>query len=229
VFAQRELEIDQDKNTIIVKMHPDTPHDDGAPYNLTENFKFKYHHVLHNASQETVYQSLTCDVVQGVMDGVNGTVMSYGQTGAGKTFTMIGDTRNYTHRGIAPRAIAQVFAEVSSRIETEFQVHVSYMEIYNERIFDLLDDMTNDQQKQEFQIVEDKKGGRGTFVRGLTMKKVNTEQEALNELFNGELQRTTAEHKLNKRSNRSHCIFTVYVAQRSPLASARRFCTRSST
>jgi kinesin family protein 6/9 len=149
------------------------------------------------------------------MDGVNGTVMTYGQTGAGKTFTMIGDTRNYQHRGIAPRALAQVFAEVGSRIETEFQVHVSYMEIYNERIFDLLDDMTSGAQKAEYQVVDDAKGGRGTYVRGLTMKKVNTEGEALNELFNGELGRTTAEHKLNKRSNRSHCIFTIYVSQRS--------------
>jgi kinesin family protein 6/9 len=201
--------------TIVVKQHPDGPADDGAPHNVSDNFKFKYHHVLHNASQETVYQSLTCDVVQGVMDGVNGTVMTYGQTGAGKTFTMVGDTRNYQHRGIAPRAIAQVFAEVGSRIETEFQVHVSYMEIYNERIFDLLDDMTKSERKAEYAVVDDAKGGRGTYVRGLTMKKVNTEGEALNELFNGELGRTTAEHKLNKRSNRSHCIFTVYVSQRS--------------
>ena len=82
------------------------------------------------------------------MDGVNGTIMSYGQTGAGKTFTMIGDTRNYAHRGIAPRAIAQVFSEVDSRVETDFKVRVSYMEIYNERIFDLLDDKSSTEQKE---------------------------------------------------------------------------------
>lgn len=156
---------------------------------------------------------MTSEIVLGVMDGVNGTVMSYGQTGAGKTFTMIGDTRNYQHRGIAPRAIAQVFAEVDSRIETDFKVSVSYMEIYNERIFDLLDDKTGE--TQNLQICEDTKGGKGVYIRGITMKDVATEQHALNELFNGELGRTTACHKLNKRSNRSHCIFTIYVTQRS--------------
>jgi len=213
-FAGKELNIDQDNNTICVDAGGG-PHEDGTPYNRQDNYKFKYHQILHNASQETVYASLTADVVQSVMDGVNGTIMSYGQTGAGKTFTMIGDTRNYAHRGIAPRAIAQVFSEVGSRIETDFKVRVSYMEIYNERIFDLLDDQSSDQQKETLQICDDKKGGRGVYVRGITMKDVPTEGDALNELFNGELGRTTAEHKLNKRSNRSHCIFTIYVSQRS--------------
>lgn len=213
-YAQKELQIDQEANTITVDAGSG-PHEDGTPYNRQDNYKFKYHQILHNASQETVYARLTSDVVQQVMDGVNGTIMSYGQTGAGKTFTMIGDTRNYQHRGIAPRAIAQVFSEVDSRIETEFKVRVSYMEIYNERIFDLLDDQSNTEQKETLQIVDDKKGGKGVYVRGITMKDVPTEGDALNELFNGELGRTTAEHKLNKRSNRSHCIFTIYVSQRS--------------
>ena len=58
------------------------------------------------------------------MDGINGTIMTYGQTGSGKTFTMMGDTQNYQHRGIAPRALSQIFQEVAMRIETQFTISV---------------------------------------------------------------------------------------------------------
>ena len=187
-----------------------------GPNNQETSFRFSYHHVLHNASQETVYDSLARDVVQGVADGVNGTIMSYGQTGSGKTFTMIGDTSNYVHRGVAPRALSHIFSEVGMRVETQFTVTCTYMEIYNEKIFDLLESLDGgaEPRSQDFTIAEEK-GGRGVFVRGLTEVRVASEQEALNLLFSGELGRTTAQHKLNRRSNRSHSVFTVYVAQRS--------------
>ena len=87
------------------------------------------------------------------------------------------------------------------------------MEIYNERIFDLLDDLSHPNQAHEYAIV-DEKDGRGTCVRGLHEIEVFSEKEALNLLFGGELSRTTATHKLNKRSNRSHSIFTIYVQKR---------------
>merc|ERR1719261_2419676 len=107
---------------------------------------------------------------------------------------MIGDTRNYQHRGIAPRAIGQVFSEIQSRFETEYRVTVSYMEIYNERMFDLLDG--GEGQHEEYQVVQDVRGGRGVVVRGMTEREVSTEREALDALFEGELQRTTAQHSL---------------------------------
>lgn len=129
---------------------------------------------------------------------------------------MIGDTRNYQHRGIAPRAIAQVYEEAENRIEISYSIKVSYMEIYNDRIYDLLETFdipgSSDPHKGDFVVVED---ARGTYVRGLTQVEVLSEQEALDQLFNGELQRTVAEHQLNKRSNRSHCIFTFHISQKS--------------
>eukprot|EP00615_Pteridomonas_danica_P004200 CAMPEP_0114353398 /NCGR_PEP_ID=MMETSP0101-20121206/18639_1 /TAXON_ID=38822 ORGANISM="Pteridomonas danica, Strain PT" /NCGR_SAMPLE_ID=MMETSP0101 /ASSEMBLY_ACC=CAM_ASM_000211 /LENGTH=823 /DNA_ID=CAMNT_0001494225 /DNA_START=6 /DNA_END=2477 /DNA_ORIENTATION=- len=213
-FAQDELFVDTSSNSIAVS--PDTgAHEEiMGPNNQQSNFKFTFHHVLHNSAQETVYDSLARDVVQGVADGINGTIMSYGQTGSGKTFTMIGDTSNFQHRGIAPRALSHIFSEVSMRNETHFTVMCTYMEIYNERIFDLLAEVKGSERTREYTIAEDK-GGRGVHVRGLTEVPVNSEQEALNLLFSGELGRTTAQHKLNRRSNRSHSIFTVYIAQRS--------------
>lgn len=87
------------------------------------------------------------------------------------------------------------------------------MEIYNERIYDLLVDLSRPEQPYEFTIAEEK-DGRGMIVRGLNEVEVRDEASALNLLFTGGLSRTTATHKLNKRSNRSHSIFTVYLQQR---------------
>ncbi|KAJ8548595.1 hypothetical protein ON010_g11077 [Phytophthora cinnamomi] len=137
---------------------------------------------------------------------------------------MIGDTRNYQHRGIAPRAIAQLYEEVESRIELQYTIRVSYMEIYNDRIYDLLEGQQGGDRgggggNGELVVVED---ARGTYVRGLTQVEVRSEQEALDQLFNGELQRTVAEHQLNKRSNRSHCVLTFHIAQKSRAGGTER-------
>lgn len=125
----------------------------------------------------------------------------------------IGDAASYEHRGVAPRAITQLFQEINSRVELEFLVSCTYMEIYNERIYDLLVDVANPEIGSEYTIVEER-DGRGIFVRGLTELEVRDEASALNLLFTGGLSRTTATHKLNKRSNRSHSIFTLYLQQR---------------
>jgi kinesin family protein 6/9 len=115
---------------------------------------------------------------------------------------MNGDTQNYDHRGLAPRAISQIFSEVSSRIEYEFKVSCSYIEIYNERIFDLLDDLSGPDQVRDYKREK------------VTEVEIQSESEALNVLFTGELARTTATHRLNRKSNRSHSLFTVYLEQR---------------
>ena len=78
------------------------------------------------------------DIVKSVVDGYNGTIFCYGQTGAGKTFTMSGSTLNYKYRGMIPRAISSVFEQVGTKFEQEITVRVSYVEIYNELMFDLL-------------------------------------------------------------------------------------------
>ena len=94
----------------------------------------------------------------------------------------IGDPNNYVHRGIAPRALAQIFSEVEARHQVVFKITITYMEIYNERIFDLVDDVASKEHKTDFTIVEEK-GGRGVFARGLTEYEVQSEEEALNLLF----------------------------------------------
>lgn len=211
-FAQDNIIIDTEHNTIQIttgeKAEP------GAILNNRQNsFKFRFDHVFHNASQSDVYDLFARDIVQSVVDGINGCIMTYGQTGSGKTFTMMGDTQNYEHRGVSSRSLSQIFNEVNSRVEFEYRVTCTYMEIYNERIYDLLTDLSNPDSNRDYTIVEEQ-GGRGTFVRGLTEIEVTNENEALNLLFSGELARTTAMHKLNRKSNRSHSLFTVYLEQR---------------
>ena len=213
-FAQDNINIDQEHGTIQINSSRDGAPQPGAILNnRNTNFKFRVDHVFHNASQAQVYDLYAHDIVMGVIDGINGAIMTYGQTGSGKTFTMMGDINNFEHRGIAPKSLGQIFSEVNSRIEFEFKVSCTYMEIYNEKIFDLLQDLSNPDTASDFTIVEEP-GGRGIFVRGLTEVEVANENEALNLLFSGELARTTATHKLNRKSNRSHSIFTIYVQQR---------------
>lgn len=107
--------------------------------NKTTNLTFKYDSVLHNCSQEEVYEKVVRDVVSRVMQGTNGTIMAYGQTGSGKSHTILGTPTDYRNRGIAPRAISQVFACMAEKPEIDYSIAVSYMEIYNDKIIDLLE------------------------------------------------------------------------------------------
>jgi kinesin family protein 6/9 len=213
-FASNLIEIDPDSNVVV--LHNESTEDESTPFNnqnLTHHFH--YHQVFLNANQDDVYDASAREIVQNTIYGSNGAIIAYGQTGSGKTFTMIGDTKNYEHRGIAPRAISHLFAEIHARSEIEYKVVISSMEIYNERIYDLLADFSESARKgsQEYTILEDRHG-KGVYVRGLTEVEVQTEEEALNLLFSGELSKTTARHLLNRRSNRSHSIFTVTLYQK---------------
>ena len=134
---------------------------------------------------------------------------------------MIGDTQNFEHRGIVPRAVNHIFREVKLRMSFDVRVSCTYCEIYNEKIYDLLADLSNFDQAVDYIVAEDK-DGRGIFVRGLSEISVEDETEALNLLFRGELFRTTATHKLNRKSNRSHSIFTIYLQQSSSSEATER-------
>lgn len=213
-FAHGALMVDTDRHTVDLKL--DATHDD-VVNNQVNNFSFKYHKVLLNASQDTVYEQCAHEVVEQAFKGINGTIMAYGQTGAGKTFTMVGGTQSFEHRGIIPRAITSLFDMIYSRTDMSYNVKVSYMEIYNEQMFDLLDNVG---QSDHLQIIDDHVGG--VKVKGLTMVGVSDEQDVLNHFFNGENNRAVAQHSLNDESSRSHAIFTVHLEARSKIESAER-------
>ena len=166
--------------------------------------------ILHNASQDTVYGECVQDVVSSVLDGYNGTVFAYGQTGAGKTYTMCGDTGAYQQRGTVPRALHQIFSESDARVDRDVTVKVSYLEIYNEVLYDLLADGGEGLES----VLNITDHGGVTDIKGLSKVEVANEQEALALFFAGENVRSTVAHTLNKSSSRSHCIFTVHIETR---------------
>ena len=169
---------------------------------------------MHNASQEDVFDYCALETVQQVANGYNGTVMCYGQTGAGKTFTMNGSTPNYKYRGIIPRAINQIYQEVGRGLDHDFNIMVSFLEIYNEQIFDLLSDEPRDAYgASQISIQDDAKGE--VHVRGLSLVHAKNEEEALNLLFEGETRKTLASTKMNDQSSRAHCVYTLHVERKS--------------
>ena len=218
-FCQNNLSVNMDDNTVRLTLahNADDPHETS---NRQDTYNFRFHNVLSNAGQDSVYESCGRSVVGGAVNGVNGTIMSYGQTGAGKTFTMLGNLTAYHQRGLIPRAVSQLFEEIEARTEYEFKVRCSYLELYNERVFDLLGEKTG--VTKDWKIGEDTKTGMGMHVKDLTIEVCKSEEDVLNCLFRGAEMRTTARHILNNTSNRSHCIFCVYLEQRSRLGSSEK-------
>lgn len=189
--------------------------------NQLEHWKFKYDKLMHNASQEAVFEYCAQEAVSSVVDGYNSTVMCYGQTASGKTFTMTGSTQNYKYRGIIPRALNNIFQEVGGRFDHQIAVKVSYVEIYNELLFDMLSTTPpHEQTGTSISVLEDMKGE--VHLKGLTTVECRNEEEALNCLFEGETNRTTADNLLNKTSSRSHAIFTIHLESRSTIETSEK-------
>jgi len=192
----------------------------GHVNNQQESWHFKLDKVMANATQEQVFDCCAADVARSVMDGYNGTLMAYGQTGAGKTHTMTGGHVGFQDRGIVARSISLIYAEAEARRQNNTTIRLSYCEIYNELTFDLLNDIGVSEQTGDLQIVEDAKGS--IHVRGLSMPIAANEEEALHIFFQGDTNRHVAEHALNKGSTRSHCVFTIHVETRSKVESTEK-------
>jgi len=217
-FASKNVQLDLENKKI--EAHIPKDNTQGLINNQQEHWKFNFDEILHNSSQEEVYDVCAREIVQNVMEGYNGTVLAYGQTGAGKTYTMSGGQQSYRFRGIIPRAVSQLFQETQSRPDQAFTIRVSFCEVYNELVYDLLSSVAPPDQTGTIMIQEDSK--HGIIVKGLSQVVCNSEEEALNQLFEGETSRTIAEHKLNKSSTRSHCVYTLHLEARSRVESSEK-------
>ncbi|XP_050747249.1 kinesin-like protein KIF9 [Gymnogyps californianus] len=209
-FAQDMIKFGPDNKSIDIYIKKDAKK--GVVNNRQTDWSFRLDGVLHNTSQELAYETVAKKLVSEALIGYNGTIMCYGQTGAGKTYTMTGATAEYKHRGIIPRAIQQVFKATAHSVDPFVTVRISYLEIYNETLFDLLSTMTHNGTSDMQMAVVD--CPQGVYVKGLSIHSVSHEEDALNLLFEGETNRVIAEHTLNKNSSRSHCIFTIYIESR---------------
>ncbi|XP_058583149.1 kinesin-like protein KIF9 isoform X4 [Neofelis nebulosa] len=220
-FAHEMIKYGDDNKSIDIHLKKDTRR--GVVNNQQTDWSFKLDGVLHNASQDLVYETVAKDVVAQALDGYNGTIMCYGQTGAGKTYTMTGTTENYKHRGILPRALQQVFRMIEERPTHAITVRVSYLEIYNESLFDLLSTLPYvGPSVTPMTIVENP---QGVFIKGLSVHLTSQEEDAFSLLFEGETNRIIASHTMNKNSSRSHCIFTIYVEAHSRTLSDEKYIT----
>eukprot|EP00879_Flechtneria_rotunda_P027678 GHRR01029659.1.p1 GENE.GHRR01029659.1~~GHRR01029659.1.p1 ORF type:complete len:728 (+),score=322.72 GHRR01029659.1:391-2574(+) len=209
------LKIDKDGESITITF----PKEESLGFinNQLANLTFKYDGVLENVSQDIVYNICAQEAVDSVLSGYNATIICYGQTGAGKTFTMSGDAHNYAHRGVIPRALHHVFREIDLRTDRLYKVHVSYMEIYNEALYDLLSDKPA--ASDSLSVLDD---ASNTVVRGLTKVEVHNEEEALSHFFLGSQGRSTAVNVLNSNSSRSHLLFSLYVEMRTSAEASER-------
>ncbi|XP_035582832.1 kinesin-like protein KIF9 isoform X7 [Zalophus californianus] len=220
-FAHEMIKYGDDNKSIDIHLKKDLQR--GVVNNKQTDWSFKLDGVLHNASQDLVYETVAKDVVAQALNGYNGTIMCYGQTGAGKTYTMTGATENYKHRGILPRALQQVFRMIAERPTHAITVRVSYLEIYNESLFDLLSTLPYvGPSVTPMTIVENP---QGVFVKGLSVHLTSQEEDAFSLLFEGETNRIIASHTMNKNSSRSHCIFTIYVEAHSRTLSDEKYIT----
>ncbi|EGZ17948.1 hypothetical protein PHYSODRAFT_498771, partial [Phytophthora sojae] len=180
---------------------------------------FKFDQVLSpNVDQAGVFRLVASDVVDGALSGYNGCILAYGQTGAGKTFTMSGGgpRRRFEDRGLIARALSRVFQRTQQDADHSYTLRMSYLEIYNDRLIDLLapdvGSSGTGNGSNDLAIQENARGQ--TFVRGLTTALVSSEEQALDLVFQGDTSRAVAEHALNAASTRSHCIFTLYLERK---------------
>jgi kinesin family member 5 len=162
-----------------------------------------------NSRQGDIFDFSIRPTVDDILNGYNGTVFAYGQTGAGKSYTMMGsDIDDDEGKGVIPRMIEQIFASIlASPGNIEYTVRVSYMEIYMERIRDLLAP-----QNDNLPVHEEK--NRGVYVKGLLEIYVSSVQEVYEVMRRGGMARAVAATNMNQESSRSHSIFQITVTQK---------------
>ncbi|KAK5815429.1 P-loop containing nucleoside triphosphate hydrolase protein [Linnemannia elongata] len=165
---------------------------------------YNYDHALTGSDNELIYNTSVKNLVQSAMEGYNGTVFAYGQTSSGKTYTMSG---NETQPGITPRAVEDVFKYIRENSDREFLLRVSYLEIYNESIRDLLSPEAID-----LRIHEDKR--RGVYVSPLKEEIVTAPSQVMRIIERGDYQRHVSSTDFNAHSSRSHSIFQIVIESR---------------
>jgi kinesin family member 5 len=161
-----------------------------------------------SSQQGDIFDFSIRNTVEDVMNGYNGTVFAYGQTGAGKSYTMMGEMDDPQKKGIIPRIVEQIFDAimVHGSASVEYTVGISYLEIYMERIRDLLNPVNDNLPIHE--------GPKGPYVKGLREIYVGEVSEVYTAMHLGQRARVTASTNMNLESSRSHSIFLVTINQK---------------
>ncbi|XP_073840477.1 kinesin-like protein at 61F [Musca autumnalis] len=166
------------------------------------------------SKQVDVYAAVVGPLIEEVLSGYNCTVFAYGQTGTGKTHTMVGNEcaelksswEDDSDIGIIPRALCHLFDELRM-MEMEFSMRISYLELYNEELFDLLS--TDDSTK--IRIFDDSTKKGSVIIQGLEEIPVHSKDDVYKLLEKGKERRRTASTLMNAQSSRSHTVFSIVV------------------
>ncbi|KAL0078861.1 P-loop containing nucleoside triphosphate hydrolase protein [Phycomyces blakesleeanus] len=173
---------------------------------------YSFDHVFDDQStQEHVYNEVAQPILDEVLRGYNCTILAYGQTGTGKTYTMEGDLSDHAGKhgpeaGIIPRTIYKLFETLDAQ-GAEYSVRVSLIELYNEEIRDLL----NPSDETKSLRIFDPSGGAGVRVRGMEESLITNASQGLHILQKGSMYRSIGTTKCNDKSSRSHSVFTLTV------------------
>ncbi|PKA54315.1 Kinesin-like protein KIN12A [Apostasia shenzhenica] len=181
------------------------------------HFMFDYV-ACETVNQEMLFRVAGLPVIENCISGYNSCVFAYGQTGTGKTYTMLGEIndlqiRPSTHRGMTPRIFEFLFARIKAEEESrrdeklQYSCRCSFLEIYNEQITDLLDPSSTN-----LLIREDLR--KGVYVENLTEFEVESVNDILKLLIQGAANRKVAATNMNRESSRSHCVFTCTIESR---------------
>ena len=176
---------------------------------IPTNLIFKYDKVFKNDStQNEIYENVGKRIVDDVMEGYNGTIFAYGQSGSGKTYTMYGpDIYDNFYKGIIPRIVEDIFNYVEKADDNvDFQFKLSVLEIYKEVLYDLLGNTNSEIKIQENPVT-------GVFIDGLSEVYLSSLSEFFDYAELSQSNRKVAETKLNHNSSRSHCIMILEVTQ----------------
>ncbi|XP_004449516.1 kinesin-like protein KIF27 isoform X2 [Dasypus novemcinctus] len=164
-----------------------------------------------NSTQDEVYNTCIKPLVLSLIEGYNATVFAYGQTGSGKTYTIGGGHVASVvdgQKGIIPRAIQEIFENISENSSTDYNTKVSYIEVYKEELRDLLELETS---LKDLHIREDEKGS--TVIVGAKECQVESADEVMSLLELGNAARHTGTTQVNEHSSRSHAIFTITICR----------------
>ncbi|XP_068409580.1 kinesin-like protein KIF27 isoform X2 [Eschrichtius robustus] len=164
-----------------------------------------------NSTQDEVYNTCIKPLVLSLIEGYNATVFAYGQTGSGKTYTIGGGHVASVvegQKGIIPRAIQEIFQNISENLSIDSKIKVSYIEVYKEDLRDLLELETS---MKDLHIREDEKGN--TVIVGAKECQVESADEVMSLLEMGNAARHTGTTQMNEHSSRSHAIFTISLRQ----------------
>ncbi|VDN53405.1 unnamed protein product [Dracunculus medinensis] len=158
-----------------------------------------------NSKQIELYEETFRDLVDSVLNGFNGTIFAYGQTGTGKTYTMEGDPNNADLRGVIPNSFRHIFQHIAQSHNQQYLVRASYLEIYQEEIRDLL----SKNPKRNLELKE--RPDVGVYVKDLSSFVTKSVEEIQHVMSVGHVNRTVGRTNMNEHSSRSHAIFIITV------------------